>query len=110
MIFKKALLLGIFAHSLLLATETNQILYYMQVGDSARAFQKYEEYYQEKGQHNLEILHQLGLMILAEGNGSSDPETQLMTIFGAGVSLDERAAYILEEGLRSTLPNIQLVS
>jgi len=107
---KKAFLICIFAKTLLCATESNQILYYMQVGDSRRAFQMYEEYYHEKGQHNLEILHQLGLMILAEGHADSDPEIQLMTVFGAGVSLDERAAYILEEGLRSSIPNIQLVS
>jgi HEAT repeat protein len=70
----------------------------------------YEQYYQEKGQHDLELLHQLGLMILAEGCTISDPEVQLMTIFGAGVSLDERASYILDEGLSIQVPNVQLIS
>ncbi len=82
----------------------------MQVGDSRRAFQLYDEYYREGGQHNLEILHELGLMILAEGYANQDPEIQLMTIFGAGVSLNERASYILEDGLKSKLPNVQLIS
>ena len=98
------------ASSVVCATELNQILYYMQVGNTQRAFQLYDDYYKETGQHNLEILHELGLMILAEGYASSDPEIQLMTIFGAGVSLNERAFYILEEGLSSKIPNIQLIA
>lgn len=98
------------AAAILSASEPNQILYYMQAGNSRRAFQMYEDYYQERGQHNLELLHQLGLMILAEGYSNTDPEVELMTIFGAGISLDERASYILEEGLNSRVPNVQLIA
>jgi HEAT repeat protein len=49
-------------------------------------------------------------MILTEGCTNPDPEVQLMTVYGAGVSLDERASYILEEGLSMKVPNIQQIS
>ncbi len=91
------------------ATEINQILYNLQ-RDKQKGYELYDAHYNETGHHNLELLHQMGLMILSEGYSNPDPEIQLLTIFGAGVSSNEKALYILEEGIRSTHPNVQLIA
>lgn len=56
------------------------------------------------------LLEQIALEILHEGARSSDPESQLLAMFGAMISADATALPILEQGLQSRLIPIQLVA
>lgn len=88
----------------------NQILYTIQTGDFKRAFEIYEEHKKLLGHHDLELLQQMGILILDRGNQSHDPETKLLTLFGAGISTHERTLYILEDAIASDIPPLQLVA
>lgn len=48
--------------------------------------------------------------MLDQGFRTRDPELQLLTIYGAGVSLNEKALYIIQEGFNSSIPQLQLVA
>ncbi|MFV0339246.1 MAG: HEAT repeat domain-containing protein [Parachlamydiaceae bacterium] len=98
------------ALSLEAAFEPNRILFLTNQGDLDQAITLYEEIYQEKHEHKLDLLQQMALLILDKGSKAKDPETQLSAIFGAGISMNDSAFYILEEGMRSPYPKIQLVS
>lgn len=90
--------------------EPNRILYLTNQGQLEQAVGLYEDYKMEKGQHQLELLQQMALLILDKGSKSKEPETQLLAIFGAGISMNDSAFYILEEGMRSPHPQIQAVA
>lgn len=87
----------------------HRILYLMQAGHTTEAVDAYREYTRTIGQHDFELLQQLGLVILDQGYRSSNAEVQLLTLFGAGVSANEKALYILEDSLSSPIPQLQLI-
>ena len=89
---------------------TGKILYLMRSGNADRSFELYKQHYQESGQHDFELLHQMILLLLDQGYRSPDPEIQLLTLFGAGISMNDRLLYILEAGLDSHIPQLQLIS
>lgn len=89
---------------------TKQILYSMHSGDIDRALELYQSFHQEKGKHDLELVQQIGLILLDKGYRSSDAEVQLLTLFGAGISNNERCLYILENGMTSSIPQLQLIA
>lgn len=88
----------------------NQILYLIQIGKISNAIQLYRQYVKQIGQHDFEILQHIGLGLLDYGYHSKDPEIQLMTLFGAGTSNNEKALYILLEGVNSSHPILQLIA
>jgi HEAT repeat protein len=88
----------------------NRILYLMQAGNTGTALKVYQEYFEKEGQHDLELVQNIGLILLDQGFKSDDEESQLLTLFGAGISMNERAIYILEEGMRSRNPQLQYIS
>lgn len=87
-----------------------RILFLIQQGEHEQALNLYKTSYQETNQHDFELLHQIGLRILEDGFRQSDPESQLLALFGASVSAHEDAYYILEESLKNKIPEIQLVA
>lgn len=87
-----------------------RILFLIQQGEHEQALKLYQATFQENGQHDFELLHQIGLRILDYGFRQHDPECQLMALFGASVSAHEDAYYILEESLKSRFPEIQVVA
>ncbi|MCB1111069.1 MAG: HEAT repeat domain-containing protein [Chlamydiales bacterium] len=87
-----------------------QILFLMKNGEVERALDKYRENYGGAFDHDHELLQEIGLMILNEGSSSRDPEVQLLTLFGAGISINERAFPILLSGIKSPIPQAQLVA
>ena len=89
---------------------TKQILYSMHSGDIDRALELYQSFHQETGKHDLELVQQIGLILLDKGYRSSDAEVQLLTLFGAGISNNERCLYILENGMTSSIPQLQLIA
>jgi HEAT repeat protein len=92
------------------AETTSNILFLMQSGNSEKAIENYLQYYAEVGHHDPEVVQQIAFILLDQGFRNADPEANLLTLFGAGISLNERVSYILEEGISSSLPQIQLVS
>ncbi len=87
-----------------------QVLHAIHTGDIPRALELYQNYRETSGEHDIELVQQIGLILLDKGSKSSDPQTKLMTLFGAGISTNERCLYILEEGLSSPSPEMQLIA
>jgi len=88
----------------------NHILYLMHTGNTTQALQEYEKYRDETGSHDFELVEQIGLIVLDQGFRSSDSETQRLALFGAGISMNEKALYILESGLTQGEPEQQLIA
>ena len=92
------------------SSNKNHLLFLMSSGHISQAIDVYKQYHQQNGQHDFELIQEMGLFLLDQGYHSSDPETQIMTIFGAGISMNERTLYILEAGMDSNLPELQLMT
>jgi HEAT repeat protein len=92
------------------AMESQQILYTLQSGDLPQALKLYQQLAKTNGEHDLELLQQIGLGLLDQGYRSRAPDIQLLTLFGAGISTTERTLYILEDGLRQPIPQLQLIA
>lgn len=90
--------------------EPNRIIFLMQAGHTDSALNAYREMYLQTGRHDYEVIEKIGLILLDQGSRSQEPEIQLLTLFGAGISLNEKALYILEQGLKSSIPQLQLVA
>lgn len=88
----------------------SQILYLMKAGEMDKALHIYQDYSQQIGKHDFQLIQNIALSILDEGARSRDLEIRLMTLFGAGISSNERALYILEDGLSSEQPQLQLIA
>lgn len=89
--------------------DVNQVLYLMQAGHVDKAVDAYQQYRTRIGRHDFTLVQQMGLTLLDQGYRSSSPETQLLTLFGAGVSANEKALYILENSLSNPIPQLQLI-
>jgi HEAT repeat protein len=105
------LLFAILASSLGAAEDNhkNHLLFLMRSGHITQAVEAYKNYHQQKGPHDFELIQELGLLLLDQGYHSTDPEIRVMTTFGAGISLNERTLYILEAGMDSGIPELQLI-
>lgn len=86
------------------------MLYLMHKGKVEEALQKYEKIVQEEGREDFALLEQMALMLLEKGIESEDPEIQLLTTFGAGLSGQEKSINILRKSLFSPHLQIQLVA
>lgn len=88
----------------------NHILYLMHAGETAKALQTYQCYRKETGEEDFDLLEQIGLILLDQGFRSRDMEIRRLTLFGAGVSTNEKALYILEEAIQSDDPEQQIIA
>jgi DNA-directed RNA polymerase subunit F len=94
----------------LAATEKAPILYLMQSGSIAKALDEYNKCYCKNGFHDFETLQKIGLILLDQGSRNKDPEVQLITLFGAGISMNDTAQYILENAIQHPDPRFQLIA
>lgn len=85
-------------------------LYLMQQNQVEESIERYREYSDLTGRHDFEVLQQMGLILLQKGIQSEDPQTFMMTLFGAGLSGSVGAIEILERGLAHPDPQVQLLS
>jgi hypothetical protein len=92
------------------AYEGNRILFVLSQGQVESAIELYNDFVAAKGKHDFNLLQQMSLQILDQGFKSKEPEDQLMSIFGASVSMNDRTFYLLEEGLKSPYPQIQVAA
>ena len=107
---RRFLFCGMLVSCLHLAGDERSLpLFLIQTGRIEQAFDLYLQK-KETGSNDCELLQEMGLALLQKGQDSNDPESQLLAIYGAGVSLNEHALPIIEEGLRSPHPQIQLAS
>ncbi len=88
----------------------NHILFLMQRGKTSKALQAYEAYVKKEGKNDFSLLEKLGLILLDQGLKSQDKEVRLMTLYGAGISMNEKALYIIEDSLQSQDPDLQLIA
>lgn len=90
--------------------EGNRILYLMRSSQMNSAIELYKQHALSLGYHDRELLQQMGVALLEQGQRSDDVEARVMTLFGAGIAANDKTLYILEEGIRSSNPQIQLIS
>ncbi|MEI8366313.1 MAG: HEAT repeat domain-containing protein [Parachlamydiaceae bacterium] len=88
----------------------NHILYLMHAGETEKALQAYRVHRDANQGNDFELIEQMGLILLDQGFRTKDPEIQLMTIFGAGISMNEKALYIIEEALTEPHPELQSIA
>lgn len=93
-----------------LSQAPGHIQFLMHTGNAAQALKAYQEYHEKIGRHDFELIERIGLILLDQGFRTRDPETQVLTLFGAGISLNEKALYILEEGIASGQPQLELIA
>ncbi len=87
-----------------------QILYSLHTGHLHQALELYQQHRQKNKRHDLTLVQQIGLTLLDRGSHNRDPQIQLLTLFGAGISSNERCLYILEQGLNSPVPELQIIA
>lgn len=87
----------------------NHILFLMRSGRISQAIDVYRQYHQQLGKHDYDLIQEMGLLLLDQGFHSSDPDIRMMTTFGAGISLNERALNILEASIDSGVPELQMI-
>ncbi len=90
--------------------DSDHIFYLMQSNKFIPAFTLYDEYKRELGRHDFEVLQQMSTIILERGIHSSDPEIQLMSLYGASIAGLTSTIDILAEGIKSQNPETQMAS
>ena len=90
--------------------ESNRILFVLSQGNVVQALELYQDFVESKGRQDFNLLQQMSLILLDQGFKSKEPEDQLMSLYGAGVAMNDGAFYVLEEGLRSPYPQIQVAA
>lgn len=86
------------------------IFYLIHTNKIDQALEHYQDYLHRHGRHDTEFLQQLGLSVLEQGAKSRDAETLLMTLFGAGIAMNEKTLDILMRGVDAPNPQLQLVA
>lgn len=87
-----------------------QILYLIHSGKPQRGFELYLSCARECGEEDYELLQEAALRLLESGMLTNDKETQLMCIFGAGVSSHPALLPMLAAGLKSKEMRISLAA
>lgn len=89
-----------------LSPTASQILYLAQSGNIDKAI----DLYLSSESADFETLQTLANIIIRQGYQSNNPETVLLTIYGASIANDPRLFYIMERGLKIPVPEIQLAA
>lgn len=90
------------------ASDKTQILFLLKTNEIEKAFTLYQKNYTDKP--DFKLLEEMATLLLKEGILSSDPETQLLTMYGASIAKLLCPLHILEEGLESDNPYVQAAS
>jgi hypothetical protein len=81
----------------------------LKTGKDTTALNLYNEYYQQKSCHDAELLEQMAAILIEQGFYSDVPEAQVLSIYGAGISNNEKMLDILKAGISSKHPEVQLI-
>jgi HEAT repeat protein len=86
------------------------IFYLVQSKELSQAITLYRRYKEELGRHDFETLQRMAEMILEQGAKSSESEEQLISLLGLKIAGIETTKEILESGIRSRHPEVQLAT
>ena len=86
------------------------IFYLMQTRDLPQAISLYQKYKEELGRHDFEVLQRMAEMILEKGAKSAESEEQLISLFGLKIAGIETTKEILQSGIASRHPEVQLTT
>ena len=92
------------------AQKKHHILYLIRSDKLDKAIESYKEYIAIYKKHDFEILEQMGLILLEQGMKSSDPEIQLVSLYGASLANVETILDLCEKGSESAHATTQIVS
>jgi hypothetical protein len=87
----------------------SRILYILKTGQETNAFNLYNDYYCQKKCHDAELLEQMATILIEQGFYSDVAENQVLSIYGAGISNNEKMLDILKAGISSKHPEVQLI-
>lgn len=86
------------------------IVYLAQTGQLGPSVDLYFQYKEQLGKHDFEVLQQMALVQLEQGMKSSDPEEQLLSLFGAHLAGVSASIDILEAGIKSPHAETQIAA
>lgn len=86
------------------------ILYQLHRGQINEAIDSYLKGVNESGEQDYPLVQQMAIALLEQGARDPDRECQVLAIFGAGISANERVAHILANGLENSDLQIRLTS
>ncbi|VHO02636.1 HEAT repeat domain-containing protein [Candidatus Rhabdochlamydia sp. T3358] len=86
------------------------IFYLVQSKELSQAITLYRRYKEELGRHDFETLQRVAEMILEQGAKSLESEEQLISLLGLKIAGIETTKEILESGIRSRHPEVQLAT
>ncbi len=86
------------------------ILYQLHRGQVNEAIDSYIKGTSDAGKHDYALVQQMAIALLEQGARDPDRECQVLAIYGAGISSNERVAHILANGLENRDPQIRLIS
>lgn len=75
-----------------------------------QALAEYNQMVRHGGMHDYDFLQKLGLKLLEESKSEIDPHSQLLSIYGASIAKNQKLLPLLERGLSSESPQVQLAS
>lgn len=87
----------------------SRILYLLKTGKEAMSFELYQQHYKDAQCHDPDLLEQMALILLEKGFYSTVPECKLLSIYGAGISANEKMLDLLKLSLSSEHPYCQLI-
>lgn len=89
---------------------SGQMLYLLHRGEVEKAFVNYLNHAKSTETHDFQLLQHATIRLLESGIESSDPEIQVMCMFGAGVATTQELIPILEKGIQSKDLKTQLIA
>ena len=90
--------------------DPGHVLYLARCGDLDGALDLYEVHHPSPESHDYATLQDLAMTTMETGFHSRDPESVLLSVFGAGIALHERALLILEQAIDAPYPPVQLAA
>lgn len=87
-----------------------KILFFMHHGQSNKALECYLAYAKESQTQDFELLEKASLALIEQGMKSDDAEIRLLSLYGAGISLNKEVLSILSSGLESNDLRMQMIA
>jgi HEAT repeat protein len=89
---------------------TQHILFLAHTGKLEACIDAYQQLVATTDQHDMELLEELGIALLQQGCQNRNPEVQMLTLFGAGISLNEKVLPLLSQAMAGQDPRLQLIA
>jgi HEAT repeat protein len=86
------------------------LMFLMSTETTKRSIEKYRTYVKAIGKHDFEVLEHLGSSLLEQGMQSNDPESQMLSLYGAAISNMNSVLTICNKAMSSQNPGIQIAA